>query len=297
MGFLKEMLLQATVVAAFLISANALSCFGPCNSEDCPEVQCAEGVGKRWDVCGCCMECAKAEGETCGGLWDTNGYCDEGLTCAAPIVEELNPAYLGMHGSMSMGYEPGICQDSSTIHLCQLPGRPDCSYRGVCQPDGDDYRCLCMFPFVGKDCDQVPPDPCLSNPCQNGGDCMSNGFDSFFCGCLWGTTGEFCEIKIPDPCESDPCQNGGDCLRLFGEETGSFVCGCYPGTEGEFCEIKKEDPCKQTPNPCGSEDCFCSWNIVVDEPMCACPIDAPDFLGYVPEEEGDGDEGSIEDEG
>ena len=33
------------------------------------------------DNCGCCQVCAKVEGEVCGGLWDEDGYCDQGLFC------------------------------------------------------------------------------------------------------------------------------------------------------------------------------------------------------------------------
>lgn len=32
-------------------------------------------------VCGCCKACAKVPGEYCGGVFGTNGRCDEGLAC------------------------------------------------------------------------------------------------------------------------------------------------------------------------------------------------------------------------
>ena len=32
-------------------------------------------------VCGCCDECAKAEGQECGGLWGLAGTCAQHLYC------------------------------------------------------------------------------------------------------------------------------------------------------------------------------------------------------------------------
>lgn len=34
----------------------------------------------------------------------------------------------------------------------------------------------------------------------------------FYCNCPLGTTGATCESKI-DPCLSNPCQNGGNCTN------------------------------------------------------------------------------------
>ena len=32
-------------------------------------------------MCGCCLICAKVEGEYCGGVWRRLGTCDKGLKC------------------------------------------------------------------------------------------------------------------------------------------------------------------------------------------------------------------------
>ena len=46
--------------------------------------------------CGCCMVCAKVEGETCGGFSNSELYdiCDSGLKCNKPAhVGNINGTY------------------------------------------------------------------------------------------------------------------------------------------------------------------------------------------------------------
>ncbi|CAH1244772.1 HTRA3 [Branchiostoma lanceolatum] len=50
------------------------------------------------DPCGCCEECAKVEGEMCGGSWDIDGKCADGLTCVKPETSIFDLFYM-----------PGIC--------------------------------------------------------------------------------------------------------------------------------------------------------------------------------------------
>jgi hypothetical protein len=40
-----------------------------------------------------------------------------------------------------------------------------------------------------------PPNPCLPNPCQNGGTCQPNNLGSFICLCPIGYQGICCEIR------------------------------------------------------------------------------------------------------
>uniref|UniRef100_A0A183BTN1 Neurexin-4 n=1 Tax=Globodera pallida TaxID=36090 RepID=A0A183BTN1_GLOPA len=56
--------------------------------------------------------------------------------------------------------------------------------------------------------DEMIPDTCplvescSPNPCQNGGQCVQNGFASFSCECQHNYTGRFCHIsKLPHSCE------------------------------------------------------------------------------------------------
>ncbi|KAL1516939.1 hypothetical protein ABEB36_000768 [Hypothenemus hampei] len=49
------------------------------NEVDCP------GLGVVvWDPCKCCQECAKTEGEPCGGDLGFSGTCEPGLSCQQP---------------------------------------------------------------------------------------------------------------------------------------------------------------------------------------------------------------------
>ncbi|CAH1263160.1 CRIM1 [Branchiostoma lanceolatum] len=66
-------------------SALSLSCL-PCEMVQCVEPQnCEQGTVPA--ICGCgCRRCAKVEGETCGGMWNLDGSCADGLTCEMPEI-------------------------------------------------------------------------------------------------------------------------------------------------------------------------------------------------------------------
>ena len=58
-----------------------------CGQMKCPECtnqpnpkDCTSGCLTK-DRCGCCLVCAKAKGEYCGGINDHQGYCADGLYC------------------------------------------------------------------------------------------------------------------------------------------------------------------------------------------------------------------------
>ncbi|CAL4058651.1 unnamed protein product [Meganyctiphanes norvegica] len=58
----------------------SLSC-GPCNRSACGSVRhCRHGSGRQ-GLCGCCRECLKGPGETCGGRWEMFGRCGRRLIC------------------------------------------------------------------------------------------------------------------------------------------------------------------------------------------------------------------------
>ena len=70
-------------IGTFLLtchSVDSLSCV-PCSEVKCPTPKNCKG-GTVLGSCNCCLECAKVEGETCGGSWDMAGRCDSGLRCS-----------------------------------------------------------------------------------------------------------------------------------------------------------------------------------------------------------------------
>ncbi|KAI4897407.1 hypothetical protein NFI96_005672 [Prochilodus magdalenae] len=69
---------QVLLVLLLLVETN-WGCCGSCDGVNCPTAQCPGG--QVLDVCGCCYECAKQNGEICGGDWDRHGKCDKGLRC------------------------------------------------------------------------------------------------------------------------------------------------------------------------------------------------------------------------
>jgi len=69
-------LLLATSLAGL---AAGLSC--SCGVSPCQTPACCPSGRYTWDECGCCLVCAKAEGETCGGPFRVAGTCQEGSRC------------------------------------------------------------------------------------------------------------------------------------------------------------------------------------------------------------------------
>ncbi|KAK8733131.1 hypothetical protein OTU49_006775 [Cherax quadricarinatus] len=86
---------------------SGLTCL-PCQAEtQCPDsntLHCYYGIVK--DVCNCCDVCAKGPGEKCGGEWDAQGKCADGLTC-----------------QKTTGNAEGICAFSQCHHLPSQPSR------------------------------------------------------------------------------------------------------------------------------------------------------------------------------
>merc|ERR1711892_1568835 len=112
------------------------------------------------------------------------------------------------------------------------------------------YNLLCTGD--PKDPIQSRCDPCYSEPCQNGGMCISNikmistnrnfgsssnSDEQFSCECSSRYHGNRCQIVI-DVCFDTPCRNGGTCSI---SQTGELMCGCLPGWEGRLCEVSTDD--------------------------------------------------------
>ncbi|XP_020491354.2 protein HEG [Labrus bergylta] len=83
----------------------------------------------------------------------------------------------------------------------------------------------------------LPRNPCVSNPCMNGGTCVSHNRHQFTCLCQQAWTGVTCNQDV-DECERDPCPVGSRCLNT----RGSFSCECPLGfdlEDGRTCTRAK----------------------------------------------------------
>ncbi|XP_039607150.1 protocadherin Fat 4 isoform X1 [Polypterus senegalus] len=132
----------------------------------------------------------------------------------------------------------------------------------------------------GVHINSVDFDPCIHNPCHNGGSCkkyLSVGHSPireesmpvivvsnepmppYICNCMPGYTGTLCEADI-DECLPLPCHNGGTCHNLVG----GFSCSCPDGFTGMACERDINEclsnPCKNgahCQNFPGGFNCVC----------------------------------------
>ncbi|KAF7668534.1 hypothetical protein LDENG_00003110 [Lucifuga dentata] len=82
-----------------------------------------------------------------------------------------------------------------------------------------------------------PRNPCVSNPCMNGGMCVSYEGRQFTCHCQQAWTGLTCNMDV-DECEQDPCPFSSRCVNT----RGSFSCECPLGfdlEDGRTCTKAK----------------------------------------------------------
>jgi len=98
---MKARLFLLAVIASLLPVSSSLSCkcanfpqgfdhdpslLVPCEAPTC----CDSGyITDRPGGCNCCPGCAKAEGEGCGGRWNTGGDCAPGLKCVRVPCDSL----------------------------------------------------------------------------------------------------------------------------------------------------------------------------------------------------------------
>ncbi|XP_053339274.1 agrin [Clarias gariepinus] len=73
--------------------------------------------------------------------------------------------------------------------------------------------------------------PCLPDPCKNGGFCQVKGAEMFHCKCVNGFSGPTC-ADSHDPCEPNPCHPSSQCHVL---PEGGYKCECPMGREGKHC--------------------------------------------------------------
>ncbi|CAH1777875.1 unnamed protein product, partial [Owenia fusiformis] len=116
----------------------------------------------------------------------------------------------------------------------------------------------------------VDPDCPDARPCSNG-QCFNKT-----CCCIDNWTGAFCEVPIT-PCTSNPCLNGGTCITseneyrceclpgYTGSNCESFIASCPPNYYGPRCEVYclAADDCERGHYTCdpntGTKDCLPNW--------------------------------------
>ncbi|KAL8187701.1 UNVERIFIED_CONTAM: Sushi, nidogen and EGF-like domain-containing protein 1 [Gekko kuhli] len=135
-----------------------------------------------------------------------------------------------------------------------------CLNGGSCEAQDDSYTCECTRGFIGRHCEKARPKLCSSGPCRNGGTCKESDGE-YHCTCPYRFTGKHCEIGKPDPCASGPCQNGGTCFHYIGK----YKCDCLPGYSGRHCEI--------IPSPCLLNPCEhgATCKDLGNSYICSCP--------------------------
>ncbi|XP_071827126.1 uncharacterized protein [Apostichopus japonicus] len=109
--------------------------------------------------------------------------------------------------------------------------------------------------------------PCDSQPCMNGGNCIDTSPATFLCDCSGtGFTGVQCQTA--SPCTNSPCRNGGTCTVVG---TG-FQCTCASGFAGLTCQVTSL-PCQSSPCQNGG---FCTNRVLPTRFTCTC---TQDFTG------------------
>nr|AVK72306.1 slit1 protein [Isodiametra pulchra] len=142
-----------------------------------------------------------------------------------------------------------------------------CINGGTCSIDDEiEFSCKCPQGFGGRYCENYLS-ICYTEPCLHGGTCNSVSQSEYWCDCAPGFRGKQCETNI-DECANHQCQNNATCV----DKVGFYVCQCTPGFTGEFCE-EDIDLCSYENNKC-QNGAVCSD--LVHDYSCLCQ---PGFAG------------------
>uniref|UniRef100_A0A0R3W0Y6 Slit homolog 2 protein n=1 Tax=Taenia asiatica TaxID=60517 RepID=A0A0R3W0Y6_TAEAS len=123
-------------------------------------------------------------------------------------------------------------------------GNP-CLNGGRCETISSvEFKCTCEMPFYGDRCEKKV-DACFEKPCKSGGTCeVTDDLGHYRCNCPTGFTGLNCEENVDD-CKNVECKNGGVCT----DGVNNYTCECTPGFRGKHCEdilqyCVDENPCQ-----------------------------------------------------
>ncbi|XP_071419702.1 hyaluronan-binding protein 2 isoform X2 [Pithys albifrons albifrons] len=112
-----------------------------------------------------------------------------------------------------------------------------CKNGGKCAPKGSSFSCVCPKPYGGTTCEKVE-NMCLDTDCHTG-DCLVLLSPPYFkCRCKPPYKGFFCQ-RASKQCRPNPCKNGGTCIR--NRRRSKFTCECPEPFRGRFCEIEPDD--------------------------------------------------------
>jgi hypothetical protein len=96
------------------------------------------------------------------------------------------------------------------------------------------------------------PNPCASQPCLNGGQCMPTDAHSYQCQCPAGFDGKTCELDARICQTQQPCGSTGEsrCQSFRLNAALSFVCICQQESAyGLNCQQALPSPCRGTDGP------------------------------------------------
>ncbi|KAI8485102.1 hypothetical protein Bbelb_372080 [Branchiostoma belcheri] len=230
------------VLLGMVNGLSALSCL-QCGTFTCPPVpRCAGDVTK--DACDCCDVCAKIEGQSCGGPWDTSGTCSSGLTCVVDPNDPLGDQATGLcacpaHSSWDRCGSacPTTCDSLGTNVICPAVCVPGCACdggyvlnNGSCIPEEQCGRTECPPHSTWDDCGSACP-----TTCDNlGTDILCPRVCIAGCACDGGYVLNNGSCIPEEQCPSDGCNYEGNHYNDGDEwavrESPGLVCQC-DGTE------------------------------------------------------------------
>ncbi|XP_072013269.1 uncharacterized protein [Amphiura filiformis] len=112
----------------------------------------------------------------------------------------------------------------------------------------------------------IEENPCLPQPCLNGGVCVIETTSTYTCLCPDCYSGDICQDGA-DACTNHGCSNGAVC-ESFPNSCTEYTCQCTDCFSGRFC-TERADPCEnhqcQNGAQCVSDPSDCT------EYQCICP--------------------------
>jgi len=274
---LKMKLVSILLLLGIFSSATALSCLDECYPRGvqgelcvvCPELNPEDCTSGELAMAPCtCMECAKAEGESCAGFWGFSGKCASYLTCKIPEKEDdIDRTPRWDREGICIKKEPPLpekeegMQGESDQEISTLTSEGEQRGRKGYNEEAD------------KKDEYGKVDPCNPSPCGINAVCNERN-NATSCTCLPGLQGNpYIECK-PECTINQECPLNKACVNQKCRDPCPGVCGaraicsvskhypscrCEPGYEGDpfsICYRKTTLPPKVEPiDPCNPSSC------------------------------------------